>query len=169
MLFRSGVAAGGGGGGGGASLTGAAGGGGAGPFFLHPAANSSSDVAIMMAVNCLLLILKSASSIPVYEIVCYLLQTGISLRPWVVNCFKSFPSAIMVHICIDPLRLEANTMCRPSGAHVGFSLRPAPNVNCTYSRVATSITKILKLPGSYPLVQANAIWVPFGCHAGLDA
>src|SRR6476660_3157069 len=75
----------------------------------------------------------------------------------------------MEYICVELPRREEYTMCLPSGAHVGFSLRPDPCVNCTTSRVATSIKKILKLPGSKPRDHANAMCWPSGCHDGLLA
>ena len=106
----TGVSFGGGGGGGGAAATG---------FFLHPAANIikktlSRRVAIFRLLNSVL------------QVQIHLPQIGISFLPCVVSCWTCVPSASMVKICIEPLRLDANTRCRPSGAQFGFSFFPAP-------------------------------------------
>jgi hypothetical protein len=56
----------------------------------------------------------------------YFAHTGVPFFPAVVNCFSCVPSASMVQIWSDPLRVDMNAKRLPSGAHVGFSLRPAP-------------------------------------------
>ena len=68
---------------------------------------------------------------------------GRKLLPCVVSFRNCVPSASIVQIWFPPSRLEEKAKWRPSGAQTGFSLRPAPCVNCTNWRVATSIKKML--------------------------
>lgn len=107
----------------GAVDVGGAGGGVIGAFFLHPAASITKHRPVKIVA--LLLILNSVLQFKNF----YLAQIGISFLPWLVSCLTPVPSASMVKICILPLRLDAKTRCRPSGAQFGFSFRPAPCVN----------------------------------------
>src|SRR5262249_43510016 len=67
-------------------------------------------------------------------------QFGDSLCPAVVNWCACEPSANIIQICLVPLRVDSNTICRPSGAHDGRSFRPASLVISIICCVATSIT-----------------------------
>ena len=67
-------------------------------------------------------------------------QFGDSFCPSVVNCRSAEPSASIDQICRVPVRVDSNTMCRPSGAQLGRSLRPASRVSSTRECVAMSIT-----------------------------
>jgi len=114
-------------GGGGAGRSGGGGGGGGGTFFLQLAANTASVNAIAMTVNFRVLNMNCPPELFTKN---YLPQTGVQLLPWVVNCFGAVPSASMDQICGDPVRVDMKTKCFPSGAQLGFSLRPSLCVNC---------------------------------------
>src|SRR5271154_1027696 len=66
-------------------------------------------------------------------------QLGDSFWPEKVSCLGSLPSASMVQICRVPVRVDSKTRCRPSGAQLGRSLRPASRVNSTSDRLTISI------------------------------
>ena len=113
-----------GGGAGAAAGGGGGGGGGGGAFFLHPAANNANIrqtpmVLIFRLSNMNLSLLKGCREF-------YLAHIGVQFLPVVVNCFNWVPSASIVQICSDPVRVDIKARRLPSGAHVGFSLRPAP-------------------------------------------
>src|SRR5579864_854491 len=67
-------------------------------------------------------------------------QLGDSFCPSVVNWRTLEPSASIDQICLVPVRVDSNMMCRPSGAQLGRSLRPASRVSSTSAWVAISIT-----------------------------
>ena len=66
-------------------------------------------------------------------------QFGDSFWPSYVNSRGKLPSASMDQICRVPVRVDSNTRCRPSGAQLGRSLRPASRVNSTSCRLTMSI------------------------------
>jgi hypothetical protein len=49
----------------------------------------------------------------------------------------------MTKTWVDPVRLDWKTMCKPSGAQEGCSLRPASLVNWAYRPLAGSMKKML--------------------------
>src|SRR5690349_19063387 len=87
-------------------------------------------------------------------------QTGDLLDPCDVSCLTCVPSASMEKICGTPVRVEAKTRWRPSGAQLGFSLRPSLWVSWTYCFDPISITNKLKFPVAMPRVQENAKCCP---------
>src|SRR6478609_1326560 len=103
---------------------GGGGGGGAVSFFLQPLATANKTSTPRTTIRILLLLFTSCppkNNATQYK--AYLkLQLGWLLRPWRVSCCKCVPSASTLHICSVPLRLDWNTMCRPSGDHDGKSL-----------------------------------------------
>jgi hypothetical protein len=113
-----------GGGGAGAACTGGGGGGGGGAFFLQPAANIAS-----VTHKPMVLILRLFNMNEKPPEIFYLDHTGVEFRPAVVSFFNCVPSASIVQICSDPPRVDINTKCLPSGAQLGFSFLPAPEVN----------------------------------------
>src|SRR6267154_3805043 len=84
-------------------------------------------------------LMSSKKSNAIYYKAYLKLQLGWLLRPWRVNCCKCVPSARTLQICSLPVRLDWNTMCRPSGDHDGKSFRPPSCVNCMICREAISI------------------------------
>src|SRR6202021_2054590 len=76
------------------------------------------------------------------------LQLGCVLRPVKVNCRSLVPSASIIQISSLPERLDWNTMCRPSGAHDGESLRPPSWVSCTHCLLAISTRERSRAPRS---------------------
>src|SRR5580692_153257 len=61
----------------------------------------------------------------------FLDQLGDSFCPWVVSSRALVPSASIDQICRVPVRVDSNTMWRPSGAQLGRSFRPWSLVNST--------------------------------------
>ena len=97
-------------------------------------------------------------------------HTGFSLFPSVVNCFFWVPSASMVQICEFASTLVRIDDVRAIGSPTGiFVAALVVGKLLELAAIATSITKILKLPGSNPRVQAKAILVPSGLQDGFTA
>src|SRR5712675_2321868 len=112
---------------------GGGGGGGAVSFFLQPLATIKKASTPRTTIRLLLLLftlMSSKKSNAIYYKAYLKLQLGWLLRPWRVSCCKCVPSAKTLQICSLPVRLDWNTMCRPSGDHDGKSLRPPSWVNC---------------------------------------
>src|SRR5262249_42657859 len=80
----------------------------------------------------------------------------------VVNCFCVRPSRSLSHNVRTPPRDDENTRYRPSGAHDGSSLLPAPVMVRAPepSGLATSIWKLFPPRGAHPRRP------PLGDHAG---